>query len=150
VSRAAAGGAAASASIPVVWDFLGYNFQAGPLIVAVCATLMTRLIVSLNTKTRPRIVLDVAVTALSVLVSALWVQANSLALLPAGVSGITFGALGIGIIGMAKSQAASAVRAALGTLLRGLAPPLPPARPIPPPAPPADPDQDLIDKLDQH
>jgi hypothetical protein len=120
VSRAAAGGAAASASIPVFWDFFGYQFQAGPLIVAVCACLMTRLIVSLNTAGRKRIVLDVAVTLLSALVSALWVQSNQLALLPAGLSGIAFGALGIGIIGIAKSQAASALREAARTFLRSL------------------------------
>ncbi len=116
----AAVSAAAAASVPVMWDFLGYHFEAGPCVVTVCATLMTRLIVSLNTAGPRRLLLDVSVTALSVLVAALWTQANGLALLPAGLSGIAFGALGIGIIGMAKSQASVAFRAALQTFVRSL------------------------------
>jgi hypothetical protein len=123
------GGAAVSAAAPVVWNFLGYHFQAGPLIVAVCATLMTRLIVSLNTNGPRRWALDVTVTALCVLVSALWVQANDLALLPAGLSGIMFGALGLGIISVAKSQAAAAFRAALQTFVRSLGAVKPPENP---------------------
>jgi len=138
------GGAASAVSVPVVWDFLGYHFQAGPLIVTVCCALMTRLIVSLNAPGHKRWLLDGLVTGLSVLVSALWVQANSLSLLPAGVSGIAFGAIGIGIIGIAKSQAGAAFKAAVQMFLRGLSgTPLPHAN---------DPDGDLlreIDKADQ-
>lgn len=121
MSRLAAGGAAASGvSVPVIWDFFGYDFQAGPLIVAVCATLITRLIVSLNTVGRRRMLLDFAVTLLSGLVAALWVQSNDLALLPAGLTGIICGALGVSIISIAKSQAAGAFRAAVQTFLRSL------------------------------
>ncbi len=90
---------------------------------------MTRLIVSLNTRGRRRLTLDVAVTALCTLVSALWVQAQDLALLPAGLSGIAFGALGLGIIGLAKSQAAAAFRLALQTFVRSLASTKPPENP---------------------
>lgn len=125
MNASAAGGAAASISVPVVWDFLGYHVQAGPLIVCVCATLLTRLIVSLNTKGGHRWLLDFAVTLLSVLVAALWVQAHDLALLQAGVTGISSGALGISIISIAKSQASIALRAAFGTFLRGVVPPEP-------------------------
>ncbi|WP_294390476.1 hypothetical protein [uncultured Sphingomonas sp.] len=117
MSRVGAAGAATGASVPVVWDFLGYHFEAGPLIVAICATLMTRLIVSLNTPTRPKVLLDVAVTMLSVLVSALWVQANALALLPAGLSGIGFGTMGITIITLAKGPAGTALKAAFRAFL---------------------------------
>jgi hypothetical protein len=113
-------GAGTGVGVPVVWDFLGYHFEAGPLVVTVCATLMTRLIVSLNTSGRRKLTLDVAVTILSVLVSALWVQANDLALLPAGLTGIGFGALGVGIISAAKSQAAAALREAAQTFLRSM------------------------------
>jgi hypothetical protein len=117
----ASGAAATVAALPVVWDFLGYHFEAGPFVVAVCATLMTRLIVSLNTKGKHRWGLDVTVTGLSVLVAVLWVQANRLPLLPAGISGIAFGALGIGIIGLAKSQMGIAFKAAIQTFAKGIA-----------------------------
>lgn len=120
---AAVGAGAASVGVPVIWDFLGYKFEAGPLIVTVCATLMTRLIVSLNTSGHRRLTLDIVVTGLSVLVSALWVQAHQLELLPAGITGIMFGAVGIGIIGLAKSQATAAFQAALQTFFRNIATP---------------------------
>jgi hypothetical protein len=123
------GAGAVSAAAPVVWNFLGYHFQARPLIVAVCATLMTRLIVSLNTNGPRRWALDVTVTALYVLVPALWVQANDLALLPAGLSGIMFGALDVSIISVAKSQAAAAFRAARQTFVRSLGSVKPPENP---------------------
>ncbi|WP_404711475.1 hypothetical protein [Sphingomonas sp. MMS24-J13] len=125
----AIGGAATAVSVPVMWDFLGYSFEAGPFVITVCATLMTRLIVSLNTGGRKRVLLDVSVTALSVLVASLWTQSNDLALLPAGLSGIAFGALGIGIIGLAKSQATIAFRAALHTFVRSLGAGRPPENP---------------------
>jgi hypothetical protein len=120
VKSLAVASTATGAGVPVVWDFLGYHFEAGPLVVTVCSTLMTRLIVSLNTSTRPKLALDIVVTLLSTLVSALWVQSNDLALLPAGLTGISFGALGVGIISAAKSQAAAALRAAAQTFLRSM------------------------------
>lgn len=123
MSRAAAAGAATGVSVPVVWDFLGYHFQAGPLVVAVCATLMTRLIVSLNAGGKRRWVLDTSITALSILVSALWVQANELPLLPAGLSGIGFGAMGITIITLAKGPAGAALKIGFQAFIRSMGAP---------------------------
>ena len=123
MKAAAIGGSASALSVPVVWDFLGYHFQAGPLVVTVCGALMTRLIVSLKAGGKKRWLLDGLVTGLSVLVSALWVQANNLSLLPAVVSGIGFGALGVGIISVAKGQMGAAFKAAVQTFLRGVATP---------------------------
>ena len=142
-----AAGGAAVASVPVIWDFLGFRFEAGPLIVAVCATLITRMIVSLNTNGHRRLMLDIVVTALCVLVAALWVQSNNLSLLPAGLSGIAFGALGLGIIGFAKSQAAVALREAMQVFFRGMSAAPPPGDPGRGPKP--DQDEDLLEKLDQ-
>lgn len=143
MKAAALGGSAGAASLPVVWDFLGYHFQAGPLVVTVCCSLMTRLIVTLNHQGGQKRLFDALVTCLSVVVSALWVQANSLGLLPAGISGIGFGAMGIGIIGIAKGQVGAAFRAAVQVFLRGV------ANPPEPPVPPADPDADLLDEIDK-
>jgi len=136
-----------AATVPVVWDFLGYRFEAGPCIVTICATLMTRLIVSLNTNTRPRWLLDTCITCLSMLVAALWTQSNSLTLLPAATTGIGFGALGIGIIGFAKSQMGAALKAAFKTFLSSATadPPKADAAKVDPID--GDPDADLLRKI---
>jgi hypothetical protein len=143
VKQVIAGGAALAATVPVVWDFFGYRFDAGPFVVTACATLMTRLIVSLNTNTRPRLLLDTCITCLSMLVAALWTQSNNLTLLPAAVTGIGFGALGIGIIGFAKGQIGAALKAGLKTFLTSAV-----AEPLKPDPIEGDPDADLLRKLD--
>jgi len=132
-----------AATVPVVWDFLGYRFEAGPCIVTICATLMTRLIVSLNTNTRPRWLLDTCITCLSMLVAALWTQSKDLTLLPAAITGIGFGALGIGIIGFAKGQMAAALKVGVKTFLSSATAELPKPDPID-----SDPDADLLRRLD--
>lgn len=119
MNQAAAAGAAVS--VPVVWSFLGFDFQAGPVIVGICAVLLTRLLITLNSRGRRRILVDVLVTALSALITALWIQAHTLDLLQSGVSGIGFGALGLGIIGIAKSQIGNAIKVAAQAALKTLA-----------------------------
>ncbi|WCT75048.1 hypothetical protein PQ455_07485 [Sphingomonas naphthae] len=114
-------GAGAAATIPVVWSFFGFDFQAGPVIVGVCAVVITRLTITLNSKTRPRIVLDVLVTSLCALLTALWIQAHTLDLLKAGVTGIGIASLGLGVIGIAKSQVGTALRLGIQTALKALA-----------------------------
>lgn len=82
--------------------------------------------------------LDIAVTALCSVVAALWTQAHSLDLLPAAISAMTIAAIGYGLIGMAKSQFATAFREAAGTFLRGIAAA---------PAPTVETDDAAIDRL---
>ncbi len=139
--RQAAAGAAATVPIPVIWDLfgLGYRFEAGPFVVSVAVVLITRLCVYLNTKGRRQIALDIAVTGLCSVIAALWTQAHSLDLLPAAISAMTIAGIGYGLIGMAKSQVATALREAAGTFMRGIA-----AEPKPAPA---DDDATAIDRL---
>ena len=113
--------AGAAVSVPVVWSFLGFDFQAGPVIVGICAVILTRLLITLNSKGGRRVLADVLVTALSALVTALWIQSHTLDLLQSGLTGIGFGALGLGIIVIAKSQLGAAMRAGIQTALKALA-----------------------------
>jgi hypothetical protein len=66
-------------------------------------------------------------TALSVLVSALWVQANDLALLPAGLSGTMFGALGLASSAWRKAKRPP--RAAFQAFVRSIGTVKPPENP---------------------
>lgn len=121
---AAAAGAAATTPVvadPVVWDFLGYSYHPGPVLVSVFAVAITRAIVFLQTTGKRQVLLDVLVSILCAMLAALWTQANSLDLLPAGVSGIGIAAIGIGIISMAKGQVGAGVRAGLQTMLKAWA-----------------------------
>lgn len=108
--------ASAAASVPVVWDFLGFHFQAGPTVVAVCAVIITRLILNLNTQGHRRIVLDIAVTFLCGLVTVLVVQAGTLGLFGAGMTGIGVAGMGLGIIEVIKRKMTGRFEAALDAL----------------------------------
>lgn len=123
--RAAAAGAAAATlpltASPVTWDFLGYPYHPGPVLITVLAVAITRAIVFLQTTGRRQVILDILITMLSALVSALWTQAHSLDLLQAGLTGIGFAALGLGIIATAKGQIGAALRAGAQTVLKSLA-----------------------------
>ena len=135
--RHVAAGAAATAPVPVVWSILGYEFQAGPLVISIVVVLITRLCVFLNTTGRRQIYLDVAVTALCGVIAAVWTQAHALTLLPAAISAMGIAAIGYGLIGIAKSQLATALREAAATFFRGLSASA---------APPADTDAAAIDR----
>lgn len=122
--RPAAAGAAAALPLvtaPVTWDFLGYPYQPGPVLVSVLAVAITRAILFIQNDSRRQLALDILVTALCALVSALWTQAHSLGLLAAGITGIGVSAIGLGIIGMAKGQVGAALKAGLQTMLKALA-----------------------------
>ncbi|TCP36557.1 hypothetical protein [Sphingomonas sp. BK235] len=123
--RAAAAGAAAVTlpvtANPVTWDFLGYPYHPGPVLVTVLAVAITRAIVFLQTTGRRQVTLDFLITVLCALVSALWTQAHSLELLQAGLTGIGVAAMGIGIIAAAKGQVGAALRAGAQTMLKTLA-----------------------------
>jgi hypothetical protein len=104
---------------PVIWWIGGYPFPAGPMVVCMLAVIITRLVIGLQAEGRAQWALDIAITALCLLVSVLWVQAHQLELLAAGITGIGVGAAGAGVIGFAKSavmgRAKAAVDAFMGT-----------------------------------
>ena len=117
VRLGAALGAAAMTSIvsrePVIWWIYGEPFHAGPTVVCICAVIITRVIIGLQAKGKAQWALDIAITLLCLLVSILWVQAQALELLAAGITGICVGSLGAGIIGIAKGAAGAKVRAGI-------------------------------------
>ncbi|WP_335308040.1 hypothetical protein [Sphingomonas phyllosphaerae] len=120
----AAGAAAATLPVtasPVTWDFLGYAYHPGPVLISALAVAITRAIVFLQTTGRRQVILDVMVSMLCALVAALWTQAHSLDLLQAGLTGIGVAAIGIGIIGIAKGQVGSAIRTGAQAMLTALA-----------------------------
>lgn len=109
--------APAAGSVPVVWDFLGYHVPAGPLVVGLCAVAITRLIVYLNTNGRRQVLLDIAVTGLCGLLTAIWIQSHDLDLLTAGLSGLGIASVGIGVISVAKGTMEGRLRAAFQAFL---------------------------------
>lgn len=114
-------GAAAMGSVvsrePVIWWIFGEPFHAGPTVVCICAVIITRVIIGLQAKGRAQWALDFAVTMLCLLVSILWVQAQGLELLAAGITGIGVGSLGAGVIGIAKSAVGGRFKAAIDAFM---------------------------------
>jgi hypothetical protein len=102
---------------PVIWWIFGEPFHAGPTIVCICAVIITRVIIGLQAKGRAQWVLDCAITLLCLLVTVLWVQAQGLELLAAGITGIGIGSLGAGVIGFAKSQVGGRFKKAMDAFL---------------------------------
>jgi hypothetical protein len=98
---------------PVIWWIAGYPFPAGPVVVCICGVIITRVVIGLQAKGRAQWALDIAVTALCLLVAVLWVQAHQLDMLGAGLTGIGIAAVGVGIIGMAKGFVTGRIRAAM-------------------------------------
>lgn len=125
VRLGAALGAAAMTSIasrePVIWWIFGEPFHAGPTIVCICGVIITRVIIGLQAKGKAQWALDIAITALCLLVATLWVQAQELELLAAGITGIGVGSLGAGVIGIAKSAVGGRFKAAIDAFM-GTAP----------------------------
>lgn len=117
----AALGAAAMTSIasrePVIWWIFGEPFHAGPTIVCICAVIITRIIIGLQATGKAQWALDIAITALCLLVATLWVQAQELELLAAGITGIGVGSLGAGVIGIAKSAVGGRFKAAIDAFM---------------------------------
>lgn len=96
--------AATSAALsPVIWDLLGYQFEAASMIAGLCACLMVRIWVSLKDRHAQAWAwaLDLTVTALSMLFTAGWIVLQRPAPFYALLSGTGFGALGAGIIALA-------------------------------------------------
>lgn len=125
VRLGAALGAAAMTSIasrePVIWWIFGEPFHAGPTIVCICGVIITRVIIGLQAKGKAQWTLDIAITLLCLLVATLWVQAQNLELLAAGITGIGVGSLGAGLIGIAKSAIGGRFKAAIDAFM-GTAP----------------------------
>lgn len=108
IGRVAAGGVAA---VPVVWQFFGYHFSAGPMIVGLCACLMVRLYATFDAPGQKRWLIEGLVTGIALLTTAVWIAEQQVDLFAALGTGIGLGAVGAGIITMFKRRAKAALDA---------------------------------------
>lgn len=94
---------AGSSAAPVVWTWLGYEFEAASMIAGLSACLMVRIWVSLNDRSARVWAwgVDLTVTAIAMLFTAGWIALQRPAPFYALLSGTGFGALGAGIIAVA-------------------------------------------------
>lgn len=87
---------------PVIWNALGYPFEAASMLAALSACLVVRVWVCLKEApdTNRARALDVSVTSIALLFSAGWVVLQRPSPFYALLSGCGFGALGSGIIAL--------------------------------------------------
>ncbi|WP_076071706.1 hypothetical protein [Sphingomonas montana] len=94
--------ATAAATVPpVIWTFLGYQFEGASMIAGLGSCLMVRIWVSLNDKSVRAWTVDIAVMGLTLLCTASWIIEQRPTPFYALLSGTGFGALGAGIITVA-------------------------------------------------
>ncbi len=103
--------AAPGVTVPVVWSFLGYHFPAGSMIVGLLACLMVRLFITLDAPGPKRWLLDMIITGIAMLVTAVWIAEHQVDLFAALGTGGTAGAVGAGIISFFKRRGQSAIDA---------------------------------------
>lgn len=94
-------GATVQASVPTIWHFLGYPFEAGSMIAALCACVAVRFYVVQTERKAHRWTVDVPVSALSLFFTAGLVISQRPEPLWALMTGTGIGALGAGIISIA-------------------------------------------------
>ncbi len=88
---------------PVVWHALGYPFEAGSMIAALCACIAVRFYVVQHGAGANRWLLDIPVSALALMFTAGIIVTARPAPLTALLFGTGVGALGAGIIKIAKT-----------------------------------------------
>lgn len=96
-------GATLATSVPVVWHALGYPFEAGSMIAALCACLAVRFYVVQTDRAQHRWTLDVPVHLLTMMFTAGLIIARRPEPIEALLTGTGIGALGAGIITFALS-----------------------------------------------
>jgi hypothetical protein len=92
---------AGGAAVPVVWTFLGYQFEAASMIAGLCACVTVRVWVSLTDKSRQGIAIDATVTSLTLLFTAGVIIQRRPEPFYALLYGTGIAALGAGIIKLA-------------------------------------------------
>lgn len=102
VAVAAAGSKGAMVGEPTIWIVLGYPFEAGSMIAALCACLAVRFWAVQKDFVRHRWSLDIPVAALALMFTAGAVIAVRPTPLVALLLGTGLGVLGAGIIAIAK------------------------------------------------
>jgi hypothetical protein len=87
-----------AAAVPVVWTVLGYSFPAGAMIVGLGAAMLVRGFRTFREKTPQIRIVDLIITAIVMLTTAVWILRGQPDPLDALGAGIGFGMLGEGII----------------------------------------------------
>lgn len=106
---------------PVMWDLGGVSVPVVPALIGVLAALLVRIIVvTSNTRRRNLRAYNVAVTLLTMLGTATWITDHSLGPGAAFWTGLGCGALGVGMIEIAKSQLFTALKTGGVAMLRAL------------------------------
>ena len=100
-----------SVSVPVIWSFMGYSFPAGSMIVGLLACLMIQLFITLDTPGPKRWLLDMIITGIAMLVTAVWIAEQQVDLFAALGTGGALGAIGTGIITFFKRRGQNAIDA---------------------------------------
>lgn len=104
VAAAAEIGKGAAMTGPVVWHLLGYPFEAGSMIAAICACLAVRFYVVQHDAGANRWVLDIPVSALTLMFTAGIIISTRPQPLTALIYGTGLGAIGAGLIRIAKKH----------------------------------------------
>ena len=126
---------AAQANNPVLIDFLGVPVPFLAALTGIFSALLVRIIVVTSTPPGKNLrAYNVAVTLLAMLGAAVYITDYQLRPGPAFGVGVGFGALGVGIIEIAKSQLGAALRAGGKTMLSALSGADDKKPPSPPPA----------------
>jgi hypothetical protein len=89
---------------PVLWTFLGYQFEAASMIAGLTACLTVRIWTALSSPTRSGWMADLAATIIALLFTAGWVAMQRPIPFYALLYGTGFGALGAGIIAIAHRR----------------------------------------------
>jgi len=89
---------------PVVWHLLGYPFEAGSMIAALCACVAVRFYIVQHEAGANRWVLDVPVSSIALMFAAAIVVTFRPQPLTALIYGTGVGALGAGLIRIAKKH----------------------------------------------
>lgn len=101
-----------------LWCGLGLNVPVAPTIVAMFAVIMVRILVWTKTKS---ILWNGTVCALAMLAVFVTIEGSDINVFRAFWYGVGYGAIGVGIIEIGKSQLVTALRVGLQTALRNLA-----------------------------
>ena len=122
--KEAAYAAAPAATVPVIWTVLGYSFPAGSMCVGLFTCFLVRLFITLDTPGPKRWLLDMIITGIAMLVTAVWIAEHQVDLFAALGTGGMCGAVGAGIITFFKRRGQSAIDALEAVL---------PGKPVVPP-----------------
>ena len=118
------------ATQPILWNALGYQYEAASMLGALAACGSVRLWIVLNDRERSSLALaiDLTVSVISLLFTAGWVMMQRPQPFYALLGGAGFGALGVGIVAVALAW--------LERVTPGLKPDVPTASPSDTPQPP--------------